>query len=149
LLGGGRPYGASCCRRRLSVPSGAEMTQMGQRQRSWFRVLLHARRRRGVCGAATSVRSRPYVGSEGLIGLRRDHCALKLPRRPSMPPIPVACLLTYMYLPRKNAQHFPTLSTVAGCKRGNDRMAQRQSTSALMCIDGHPVVVLLAAHSKQ
>jgi hypothetical protein len=48
LLGDGRPYGASCCRRRLSVPSGAEMTQMGQRQRSWFRFLLHARRRRGL-----------------------------------------------------------------------------------------------------
>lgn len=101
LLGDGRPYGASCCRRRLSVPSGAEVTQMGQRQRSWFRFLQHARRADEDCGAAASVRSRPSIGSEGPIGLRRDHCALKLPRRQTMPPFPVAACLPacLLYLP--------------------------------------------------
>jgi len=73
LLGDGRPYGALCCRRRLSVPSGAEMTQMGQRQRSWFRVLLHARRRRGLVQQASGA-------DRLLVGQRRNHCAL-LPRR--------------------------------------------------------------------
>ena len=66
--------------------------------------------------------SRPSVGTEGLLGSEAiivHDCHQDRRRR------------LFQLLAWKNAQHL-RLSTVAGCKRENDGMVQRPSTSALM-----------------